>query len=564
MNFNERLAAIVNTLNGLDSRKKMGLAVGLLISLTAVILIGVTLNKPATHSLYKNLTREDLNSMSRVLSENGIEFVSAADEGSIEVKPQFVGKARMLLAEHGLPSSQESGYELFDRMNTIGLTSFMQDVTNKRAIEGELMRTIQMIAGVSSARVHLVLPEKNVYRRNLGGEPTAAVVLKTFGQLPGKSISAVRHMVSSAVPGLETENVTIVGADGTLLTSRDEGLLAGTSRLVDLERQFEREAAAKISAAIGAHLGGDNYRVSVTAKLNSDKKRLDETVFDPESRVERSVQVVRETGTSQNRESSQTATVEQNLPDAEPDLSSAGQSSVENNERREELTNYEINQKKISVVSDGYSVEQLSVALVVNEGRIAELLGPEATDAQREAKVAELEGIVRSAISASDERGDRVTVSMVEFMDLAPAESEGGQSVGSFLGMHAGAMINAVGLIVAALLFALLGIRPLLAFLSRQQAVRQESELLNSPQVAGGTQASLPPGAGVAAAGPAGAAGATAARASAQAPSAIQQAVNQEAHIRDQLEGIVAQGEERAAMAIRQWLDDDGMQRAGN
>lgn len=559
MNLSERFLAVVNTLNGLDQRKKIALAAGLLISLTAAVLIGVTLNKPATHPLYMNLTREDLNSMARVLSENGIEFTSVAERGSIEVRPQSVAKSRMLLAEHGLPSSQESGYELFDRMNTIGLTSFMQDVTNKRAIEGELVRTIQMISGISSARVHLVMPEQNVYRRNLGGAPTGAVVLKTMGRLQSKSISAIRHMVASAVPGLEVENVTIVDADGTLLTSRDEGLLGGTNRLVELERQFEREAAAKISAAIGAHLGGDNYRVSVTAKLNSDKRRLDETVFDPESRVERSVQVVRETGSSQNSETSESTSVEQNLPDAGPDLSASGQSSTENNERREELTNYEINRKQISVVSDGYSVEQLSVALVVNEGRIQQLLGEGADEAAREAKVSELEAIVRSAISASEDRGDRVTVSLVEFMDFAPASAPGGQSFMSFFSLHAGAMINAAGLVIAAILFALLGIRPLLAFLSRQQAARQGADTMLPQRRADAGTAS--PSARAAALP---SAATSVAPAGAGTPSVFEQAVSQEAQIRDQLENIVEQGEERAAMAIRQWLKEDSMQTAGN
>lgn len=560
MNLTERLLAIVNTLNGLETRNKIALGAGMAVMVAAVAIIGVVINKPATQSLYMNLSREDLNSMSRVLSESGIEFVTHSDKGSIEVAPRFVAQSRMILAEHGLPSSQESGYDLFDRMNTIGLTSFMQDVTNKRAIEGELVRTIQMISGVSSARVHLVLPEKNVYRRNITGAPTASVVLKTFGTLPSKSINAIRHMVASAVPGLEIENVTLVGADGTLLASNDDGSMAGTTRLVDLERRFEQESAAKISAAIGAHLGGDNYRVSVTAKLNSDKKRTDETIFDPESRVERSVQVVRENGSSQNKENSTSTSVDANLPDAESGVAT-GQSSTENKDRREELTNYEINQKKISVVSDGYSVESLSVALVVNKSRVTELLGADATEQQMQAKVAELEAIVRSAVSASSERGDNVTISMVEFMDFVPADERQGSGIATFLGLHAGAMINALGLIVAAVLFALLGIRPLLAFLSRQSAAREESGIL-PPGPRGG--ASLPPAGAGSPEGqdysqnlPA------TARSAAASSNPLEQAADKEGDIRGQLEAIVSQGEERAAMAIKQWLKDNQAQPRG-
>ena len=562
MNLTERLLAVINTLNAMEARKKIALGAGMLVTVIAVAVVGVAINKPTTQSVYMNLSREDLNSMSRVLSENGISFVTFPDKGSVEVAPRFVAQARMLLAEHGLPSSQESGYELFDRMNTIGLTSFMQDVTNKRAIEGELVRTIQMISGVSSARVHLVLPEKNVYRRNMTGAPTASVVLKTFGTLPGKSINAIRHMVASSVPGLEIENVTLVGADGTLLASSDDGSMAGTSKLVELERRFEQEAAGKISAAIGAHLGGDNYRVSVTAKLNSDKMRTDETVFDPESRVERSVQVVRESGNTQNKESSSSTSVDANLPDAESGVAT-GQSSTENKDRREELTNYEINQKKISVVSDGYSVESLSIALVVNKSRISELLGADATEEQMQAKVAELETIARSAVSASQERGDNITVTMVEFMDFVPAEARQGGGIAAFLGLHAGAMINAAGLILAAILFALLGIRPLLAFLSRQSAARQGGDMLPPGRGSAGGLPSVPGGGQVASGSlPTAMPGQAAPQMRAGNP--LEQSANEEAQIRDQLEAIVSQGEERAAMAIKQWLKDGQAQTGGS
>ena len=164
MNFKQRLDQLLQSLLSLDPRKKMVLGGAIVITLAAAILASVYVGKPVTSPLYSNLSKEDLNSMSRVLSENGLQFVIVPENSSIEVETAATASARMLLAEHGLPSSQESGYELFDRVNTLGLTSFMQGVTNKRAIEGELVRTIQMINGVNSARVHLVMEEKNLFR----------------------------------------------------------------------------------------------------------------------------------------------------------------------------------------------------------------------------------------------------------------------------------------------------------------------------------------------------------------------------------------------------------------
>ena len=585
MDFKAQITALIQNLMALDARKKMALGLAVLATLAAAILASAYINSPLTAPLYSNLSREDMNAMSRILSENAVEFVVLPENGSIEVTPSATARARMLLAEHGLPSSQESGYELFDRVNTLGLTSFMQDVTNKRAIEGELVRTIQMINGVNSARVHLVMPDRNVFRRNRDAPPSASVVLKTFGKLPQRSTQAIRHMVAAAVPGLDTGNVTIIGSDGTLLTSKDDGI-SGSTKLVELEKEYERDTENKIIAALGAHLGPENLRVSVTAKLNADKRRVDETVFDPESRVERSVQVVKEAGTTENTETSRPASIDQNLPD-ENELAGAGQSSSENSERREELTNYEINQRKISTVSDGYQVENLSIALVVNRIRLLELLGDNPKPEDIDAKVNELETIVKSAISVSDNRGDKVSVNLVEFLPLpedalAPSDN----AVASFFAIHFGAILNVVGLIVAVLLFAILGIRPVLAFLGRETPSNAEGGNLlanpgspGTPSLMAGTAAgtlalgdgATQPGTDQTVSAPREAAEIAAAAAKEFAGGAPSNAgvgaaapgidlsnlAAQEHRVKSQLEEMIAQSEDRAAMVIKHWLQED-------
>lgn len=455
---------------GLDTNKKiaMGATLGLLV--VGAVVMSIVSSTPATVPLYSNVERDDLNRMSRVLSENGMDFVADGAKGTIGVHASDLASARMILAEVGLPSGEKTGYELFDGVNSLGLTSFMQNVTNKRAIEGELTRTIAMIRGIHSSRVHLVLPNKIGFRRNAQDIATASVVLKSYGSLPEKTTLAIRHMVAAAVRGLDSNNVTIIGADGTLLQSVGDQFSGGTSNLIELENDYSKNVENKITSAVGPHLGLDNFRVTVTAKLNSDKRRTDETVFDPGSRVERSVQIVKELGTSENKEAKQSATVTQNLPD---DLStnSGGQSASENNERREELTNYEINKKQISVVSDGYKVEKISISLVVNKDRIISSLGENPDEAAIAAKVSELEELVRSAVGFSEDRGDLVKVSLVDFLpgELASVgESQGNGA--SFLSMHFGSIMNAVGLIVAMLILSLLGIRPLINFMSPKSA----------------------------------------------------------------------------------------------
>ena len=469
MDIKKQLEIFLNNLNALELNKKIGLGLGLLTLLLGVVVISTMLNKPTTVPLYSSLSRQDINSMSRVLSENGFVFAVSQENGSINVAPGMVAEARMTLAEYGLPASPESGYELFDNVNSLGLTSFMQDVTNKRAIQGELARTIQMMSGVNSARVHLVLPTKKIFRRKGNDMPSASLVLKTHGILPNKSVRAIRHMVAAAVPGLEVERVTIVSANGTLMTSAGDKSSARFSGLSELENDFEVEAERKISSALGAHLGSANFRITVSAKLNSDQRRVDERVFDPESRVARSVQIVREKGTAENKASNQTTTITQNLPE-EPNTPGQGQTSQENSEKREELTNYEISEKKISVISDGYQIEKLSVALIVDSSRISALLGNDPKQADVDAKIVELENIVKSALALSPERGDTINVSVMEFL---PEEVTGDEQASSgfslLIGQHFGSIINALGLILGAVVLALLGIRPLIAFLQRQQ-----------------------------------------------------------------------------------------------
>ena len=416
------------------------------------------------------------------------------------------------------------------------------------------------------------------------------MVLKTYGKLPARSINAIRHMVSAAVPGLVASNVTIVGSDGSLLTTNDD-VIGGSTKLVELERDFERDIEEKISLALGAHIGLENLRVSASVKLNSDKRHVEEVIYDPESRTERSVQIVREAGTAENTEGSKPVTIDQNLPDEEV-AGGAGQSSSENSERREELTNYEINEKKISMVSDGYLVENLSVAVLVNKARLDEVLGANAEPALVEDKIKELEQIVSAAISTSEERGDRITVKLVEFMPVSGIdESAGDNAALGFLAVHFGSILNALGAIVGAVLFAMLGIRPVLAFLKQQPAqgggdAALEGQLPNlslpsaiepmegnfgEPMTIGDSDPMALGGGDPMALGggdlPMGAMGTMGAGGSdgsfePEIDVDLSRVTEQESRIKEQLEKMVGQSEERTAIAIRHWLQQDSAEMA--
>lgn len=557
---NPQFQNILANLNALSFRQKISLAVlGVVLTIGT---LGVTylLNSPTTATVYTDIPREELSRMSRILAEDGLDFDIDLDRGSISVAPQHIEEARLLLADHGLPSGSDAGYELFDKVNSLGLTSFMQEVTKTRATEGELARTIQMISGIKSARVHLVLPEERGFRARTSEGPTASVVINGNGVVTASIANAIRHLVAGGVRGLDADNVTVLRADGTLIASSDDKVGAGSLRLAELESSYERELADKINAALGQHLGEPNYRVSVTAKLNSDQRRTDETTFFPESRVERSVRVVRENGTSENSESAAPTTVSENIPVDATTTGTTGQSTRENNEKRDEVTNYEISQKKVSTISEGYKVERLAVALVVNRERIAALLPADSDQAAFDAKLEELRQTVEAAIGFSRDRGDLVEVNALEFLpqELSADETSSGM-FRQFLSRNFASMLNAVAAIVAVLVLAFLVVRPILAFLAREprQTARGPDDGGSGHEPAGASagSGSIEAGAGEALAMTGGSGNLQLAGGSSHASASGEPYMfdrhDQAVH---QLAGLVDQSEERAAHVIRDWL----------
>jgi flagellar M-ring protein FliF len=218
-----------------------------------VIGASIWLNKPTYETLYVGLDRGDINQIGMVLGENGIDFDVASDGTTVMVPVGRTGPARMLLAERGLPTSTNAGYELFDNVGSFGLTSFMQQVTRVRALEGEIARTIQSIAGVKAARVHIVMSERANFRRE-EQRPSASVVIRTAGSDATQAAMSIRHMVASAVPGLSVEDVTVLDSAGTLLAAGDDPNNMALTRAMGVERSVEAQVEDNIRRALSPYL----------------------------------------------------------------------------------------------------------------------------------------------------------------------------------------------------------------------------------------------------------------------------------------------------------------------
>jgi flagellar M-ring protein FliF len=369
----------------------------------------------------------------------------------------------MLLAEKGLPTSANAGYELFDNVGSLGLTSFMQQITRVRALEGEIARTIQSISGIKAARVHIVMSERANFRRD-EQQPSASVVIRYAGIDAEKSAMSIRHLVAAAVPGLSADKVTVLDSNGNLLAAGDDPSNTSAARTLGVEQTVEAQIGDNIRRALTPYLGPDNFRASVKADVNTDTRQTEETIFDPNSRVERSVQSVRANENNNQKQASTPASVEQNLPEAQAS-STAGPQSSSQNDRKEEITNYEINSKKIATVSNGYSVTKMSIAVVVNQERLKTILGKGATPEQIAKRVADIQKTVASATGFDEKRGDIIDVSAVEFIDGLNGEPIEQPGMLASVGHYTGTLINAGAFIIVVFMVAFFGLRPMAAAL---------------------------------------------------------------------------------------------------
>lgn len=459
----EQIQRILDNLQAMGARRLsiMGAVAALVVS---VVVIGsVWLNRPAYETLYVGLDRSDVNQIGIVLGDVGIDFDVSSDGTSVMVPVGKTGQARMLLAEKGLPTSTNAGYELFDNVGSLGLTSFMQEVTKVRALEGEIARTIQSIAGIKAARVHIVMGEQGNFRQ-AQRQPSASVVIRTAGLDAARSAASIRYLVAAAVPGLAAENVTILDSDGTLLAAGDDPANNTATRSIGVERTVENQIQDSIHRALSPYLGPDNFRTSVSAVVNTDTRQTEETIFDPESRVERSIQVVKEANQNNQSQSTAPTSVDQNLPN-EGAPGASGPSSTEKNDRKEEVTNYEINSKRIATVSNGYSVTRLSIAIVVNEARLKAVLGENAAPEKIQERLAAIREMVATAAGFSETRGDAISVNAVEFIDGIDGEAIEGPGFLEAASQHTGSLINSAAFVLVVFLVVWFGLRPLAAAL---------------------------------------------------------------------------------------------------
>ena len=421
----------------------------------AITLVGfftfliVRMSAPQMTMLFSDLSLEDSNTIIKDLERQSIPFQIRNDGATIMVPADRVTRLRMKLAEGGLPKGGGVGYEIFDRSDTLGATSFVQNVNHLRALEGELARTIRAIDRVQMARVHLVLPERQLFSRDRP-EATASIVLRVRGMLEPQQVRAIRHLVASAVNGLKPERVSIVDETGRLLADGARG--DNTLGLTADERQttYERRLRDQVEAIVTSVVGPGRARVQLTADFDFNRVTQTSERFDPEGRVMRSSQTREESSASANGQEGQVS-VGNELPGGQRNPENP-QTPREQSRKTEEVVNYEISRSTKTEVIEGGRVNRISVAVLVDGNYTRGANGEPAYQPREKEEIDRISALVRTAIGFDQKRGDQVEVVNLRFAETQAAPIN--EPVGwlSFLQFTKADIMHWIELLVMALL----------------------------------------------------------------------------------------------------------------
>ena len=408
------MQSLVSFLRGLGA-SRLGAMVAVttaLIGFFAFVIMRVT--TPQMTTLFTDLSLEDSSAVIKDLERQAIPFELRNDGAIIMVPKDKVMRLRMKLAEGGLPKGGGVGYEIFDKSDALGTTSFVQNINHLRALEGELARTIRAIDRVQAARVHLVLPERPLFARETP-EPSASIVVRVRGSLEPQQIRAIRHLVASAVNGLKPQRVSIIDEAGQLLADGAAGPndnTAGDERRSAFEKRMRNEVEAIVSSVVGA----GRARVQLSADFDYNKITETSDKFDPEGRVLRSSQTREES--SATAENNGQVSVGNELPGAQQNANAPV--ARDQSKKTEETNNYEISRTTKTEVTEAGRVNRISVAVLVDGTYSKNDKGELVYQDRSKEQLDRIATLVRSAIGFDQKRGDQVEVVNLRFAE-APA-----------------------------------------------------------------------------------------------------------------------------------------------
>jgi flagellar M-ring protein FliF len=395
----------------------MGAVTIALIGFFVFLIMRVT--TPQMTPLFTDLAYEDSAAIVKELDRQAVPYELRDDGNVVMVPKDRVARLRMTFAEGGLPKGGGVGYEIFDKSEVLGTTSFVQNINNVRALEGELARTIRSLDRVQDARVHLVMPDRPLFSRDKV-EATASIVLKVRGTLEQSQVRAIRHLVAGAVNGLRPERVSIVDERGQLLADGAGNDLNGGDVSSD-ERQaaFEKRLRSQVEAIVSSVVGPNHARVQVAADFDFNRVTQTSDKFDPEGRVVRSSQTREETSATNDGKENQ-VTVGNEIPGGQRQAAPGATDSAaarDESRKSEEIVNYEISKTTKTEVIEGGRLNRVSVAVLVDGTYGKNDKGESTYQPRSKEELDQIATLVRSAIGFTQKRGDQVEIVNLRFAE---------------------------------------------------------------------------------------------------------------------------------------------------
>lgn len=411
--------------------------------------------------LYTDLEMEDAKQIVQHLETANIKYRLTKNGTEILVPQEVVNKMRIDTADLAMASKGSNvGYEIFDHTDALGSTNFVQNVNLIRALEGELARTIRSVNHIKSARVHLVLPKREMFSRE-EQMPTASVVIKTDGgQLSLENIRSIQQLVAAAVPKLDVKNVSIVDSAGNLLTNNfedEEAVTLANNETLRLEQ--ERKMSQQVQNLLEKSIGEGKVRAQVNLEMDFDQVVTNEEIYDPDSQVVRSQATITDNSTSNEIE--QPVSVAQNIPNGDVVVEDGG--NVSHKSRTEETINYEISKIVRNKVKNSGTIKRLGVAVIVDGIYERSSDGKVVYRERTQDEMEQIRSLVKSAVGFDAERGDMVEVANMQFASNQPEfETIEETLIMGFTKDELIRVAEGVGVAIVAILVILLVIRPLI------------------------------------------------------------------------------------------------------
>lgn len=455
------------------AKNKITLLAVLVFSILGTYFLMVWINKADYQVLYSSLSEEDAGRIAQELQGRNIQY-DLRPSGTIMVQSDKVYDLRLELASEGLPQGSGVGFELFDKTG-FTTSEFVQKLNFKRALEGELSRTVSSLSSIQKSRVHLVLPEKTLFAFQGKKPETSAAVFVTLGRgrtLNSIEVEGIVHLVASSVEGLGPENITVLDNKGNLLTKPSEdGMMALSGTQMDFQHSYEKNLTSKIMSILEPVVGQGKIKARVSASFDFTQSERTEEIYDPDGVVVRSEQKSSEKTISGSSGAGGIPGVASNMPGGVG--SGRGSSSSGQSQKEDEMINYETSKTITRVIESPVTLERLSVAIIIDGIHASQKDSVEKSeeyDIRSEADVKYYEDIIRKTIGFTDDRGDEISVTVMPFKEMNIEEI--GKVERDIMPIVFSVLRYVVPLLVALIFFFVI-LRPMIKSLSKTPPVRQ-------------------------------------------------------------------------------------------